>query len=62
MGTITTGDAMRRPHQLRLVLRQKGGVLSGTIHAQSSIDAQAKNLPKRDYFALASWMRLTKKV
>jgi hypothetical protein len=61
-GIITTEDTMRRPHQLRLVLRQKGGVISGTIHAQSSIDAQAKNLPKRDYFALASWMKLTKNI
>lgn len=60
-GTITTEDAMRHPHQLRLVLRHKGDVLSGTVHAQSSIDAQAKNLPKRDYFALASWMKLAKK-
>jgi CubicO group peptidase (beta-lactamase class C family) len=60
-GTITTVDAMRHPHQLRLVLRHKGDVLSGTVHAQSSIDAQAKNIPKRDYFALASWMKLAKK-
>jgi hypothetical protein len=59
-GIITTEDAMHRPHQLRFVLKQRGSVLSGTIHAQSSIDAQAKNLPNRDYFALASWIKLTK--
>ena len=60
-GTITTEDAMRRPHQLRLVLLQQGGVLSGTVHAQSSIDSQAKSSPRRDYFALASWIELTKR-
>ena len=60
-GTITTEDALRRPHQLRLVLLQEGGILSGTVHAQSSIDSQAKGSPKRDYFALASWIELTKR-
>jgi hypothetical protein len=35
--------------------------LSGTVHAQSSTDAQGKNVPKRDYFALASWMSLARK-
>lgn len=60
MGTITTEDAMHRPHQLRFVLKLKGGILSGTVHAQSSTGSQAKNLPKRDYFALASRITLTK--
>lgn len=60
-GTIPTGDALRRPHQLRFVLLQKNNLLSGTIHAQASKDSQAPNSPKRDYFALASWIKLTKK-
>ena len=60
-GTITTADAMRRPHQLRFVLKHENDLLSGTVHAQSSTGAVAKNTPPRDYFALASWARLVKK-
>jgi CubicO group peptidase (beta-lactamase class C family) len=61
-GTITTPDAMRKPHQLRFVLNHKGSELSGTVHAQSSVGAVAKGTPGRDYFALASWVKLNKKV
>lgn len=61
-GTIPTEDATRRPHQLRLILRKQDNMMSGTIHAQSSKDSQAENLPKRDYFALASWVKLTKMI
>lgn len=57
-GTITTADAMRRPHHLRFRLQQENDLLSGTVHAQSSANAVAKGLPWRDHFALASWIEL----
>jgi CubicO group peptidase (beta-lactamase class C family) len=60
-GTITTTDALRKPHQLRFVLNHKGSELSGTVHAQSSVGAVAKDTPGRDYLALASWVKLNKK-
>ena len=60
-GTITTADAIRRPHHLRFVLKHENDLLSGTVHAQASTGAVAKNTPPRDYFALASWAQLVKK-
>jgi hypothetical protein len=60
-GTITTTDALRKPYQLRFVLNHKGSELSGTVHAQSSVGAVAKDTPGRDYLALASWVKLNKK-
>jgi len=53
-GTIPTSDAMRWPHDIALSLRLRGGTLSGSASALTTTDPV--------YFALSSYVTLTKKV
>ncbi len=53
-GTIPTVDAARWPHDVLVSLRLRGGTLSGTAAAMTTTE--------RVYFALSSYVALTRKV